>query len=184
MTRGQVQALLPSLGNDLTSHLVTKWDALQKPAAKMEARIDKQDFDHIADTMGLSPFKANTEDKKRQLGELQFRVEQVIDRAQQAKKAPLTREEKMTIMRSELANTVTVDSFWSSPKQVPVISLRQDDLANVEVPESDKAQIAEALRTMFERTRSPMYAPTEQNMRRLYLTQKSKAAASLLPTEK
>lgn len=184
MTRPQVQALLPTLGPSLTQHLVDKFDALQKPAAKMEARMDADDFNHIADGMGLSPFKADTEDKKRALGELKYRVEQMIDTAQQAGKKTLTREEKMTLMRTEMARTVTVNPGWWAPnKQVPVIQLAPDQLKDVQVPDGDRAQIAAALKAQYDKTKSPLYAPTEENMRRLYLLRQSRAAA-LIPQEK
>ncbi len=183
MTRDQVRALQPALGNQLTEHLLNKWEAIQKPAAKLEARMDTEDFNHVADQLGLKPFQANTEDRKRQLGELKYRVEQMVDMAQQAKKSPLTRAEKMELMTSEMARTVTVNPTFGFEKQVPVIQLGEKDLKNVVVPEGDRAQIAAALKTMYEQTKSPLYAPTEQNMRRLYLTHKSRAA-TLLPAEK
>lgn len=183
MTRQQVQALLPSLGSQLTEHLVQKWDTLQTANAKIEAKMDAEDFNHIANQMGLAPFRANTEDKKRELGELKFRVEQLIDSAQQAKKAPLTRQEKMTLMQTEMARTVTVNPLFGFERQVPVIQLSPDQLRNVVVPEADRGQIAAALKTMYDRTGSPLYAPTEENMRRLYLLNKSRAAA-MLPAEK
>jgi hypothetical protein len=53
----------------------------------------------------------------------------------------------------------------------------------VVVPEADRGQIAQALKSMYEKTKSPLYSPTEENMRRLYLMHKSRAAA-LLPAEK
>lgn len=183
MTRQQVQALRSVFGMEGTQHLLTRWDALQKPQGKIEARMDTEDFNHVADQLGLSPYKANTEDKKRQLGELKFRVEQLIDQTQQAKKGPLTREEKMALMQIEMARTVVVNPFFGSKRDVPVIQLTKDDLKNVEVPAGDREQIAAALKAMYDQTQSPMYAPTEENMRRLYLMNKSRAAA-LLPAEK
>ncbi len=183
MSRQQVQALLPQLGNDLTGHLVQKWDALQKPQAKLEARIDTEDFNHVADQMGLRPYDpTKTEPQRQQLGELKFRLEQLIDGAQAAKKAPLTREEKRTMFEQEMARTVAVNG-WFSSTPTPVIQLKAEDISKVVVPEADRGQIAQALATMYKQTGSPLYAPTEQNMRRLYLMNKSRAAA-LLPPEK
>jgi len=183
MTRAQVQALQPTLGNELTNHLVTKWEGLQKKDAKLEARMDQDDFNHVADQMGLSPFKANTEDKKRQLGELKYRTEQLINQAQVAKKGPLTREEKMELMTQEMARTVTVDRWGPWNAQVPVIQLSKDDLKNVLVPDTEREQISAALKTLYQETGQAIYAPTEENMRRLYLMSKS-VAARLLPSEK
>lgn len=184
MTRPQVQALLPSLGPALTQHLVDRFDTLQKAPAKMEARMDAEDFNHIADSMGLAPFKADTEDKKRALGELKYRVETLIDTAQQAGKKPLSRDEKVTLMRTEMARTVTVDGgIFSRAKEVPVVQLTPAQLRDVQVPDADRAQIVAALKRKYDATKSNAYAPTEENVRRVFITQRSRAAAALVPPE-
>lgn len=183
MTRAQVQSLLPQLGNELTGHLVTKWEALQKNEGKLEARIDTEDFNHVADEMGLRPFDpTKTEAQRQALGELKYRTEQLISQAQAVKKATLTREEKMELVRTEMARKVVVNG-WFTNREVPVIQLKPDEMSKVIVPEGDRAQIADALKQMYQRTGDALYAPTEQNMRRLYLQNKSRAAR-LLPAEK
>ena len=73
--------------------------------------------------------------------------------------------------------------FFSN-SQVPVIQLNADDAARVVVPPTDRAQIAQALQTMYANDpKNPAYAPTEANMRRLYLMRQSRAAA-LIPAAK
>jgi len=184
MTRAQVEATRTQFGMEGAQHLLTKFDAISKSSDKLvEARMDKQDFDHVAEQMGLDPFNDKSPDKKRQLGELQFRVEQLINTAQVSKKQALTRDEKMTLMQGELARQVTVPGFFSN-SQVPVIQLNADDAARVVVPPTDRAQIAQALQTMYANDpKNPAYAPTEANMRRLYLMRQSRAAA-LIPAAK
>lgn len=182
MSEAQVQALLPSLGNELTNHLMEKKRALVKsPLGEAEARIDKQDFDHVADQMGLKPFAKKTDEEKANLGELQYRVEQMIYGAQQAKGKALTRDEKNELMRQEMARTVKV-SGWFSNTDTPVIQLSKDDIKNVIVPDTDRTQITAAMQAMYQRTKSPQYAPTDANLRRFYLLSKSRAA-KLLPTD-
>lgn len=178
MTRDQVQALVPVLGRQNTAHLVTRWDGLQKADGKLAATIDKQDFDHVADQFGFKPFAKKTDEEKAALGELQYRVEQLIDTAQQAKKAPLTRQEKNELMRGELARTVTVDPGWfSSNRETPVLALKPDEIARVVVPQADRSQIVDALKAAYQRNPSnPLYAPTEDNVRRLFLRKTSRAA--------
>ena len=175
MTRAQVAALQPSLGNQLTEHLAQKWDALQKPQAKLEAKMDTEDFNHVADQLGLDPYRANTEDKKRQLGELKYRVEQIINTAQVAKKSPLTRDEKNALMREEMSRTVTVSGFFSNDT-VPVIQLTPKQVQDVKITDAERAQVADAMRIMYAETRDPQYAPSEENLRRQYLRGKSRAA--------
>lgn len=178
MSRQQVQALLPSLGNQLTEHLVQRWDTLQSKDARLQASVDQQDFEHFADQLGLKPFVSNkSEDQKRQLGELKFRVEQLIDQAQQVKKAPLDRQEKLTLMQQEMARGVAVDnSWWFGSKTMPIITMTPDQAKRVVVPQGDRQQIVQALQQMYERTKSQQYAPTEDNVRRLYLMRQSPAA--------
>lgn len=184
MTRAQVTALLPSLGNDLTNHLVTKWEGMQKKEGKLEARMDTEDFNHVADEMGLRPYDPTKSEAQRQaLGELKYRTEQIINQAQVAKKGLLTREEKQEVLRQEMARRVVVDGTWSRAREVPVIMLKPDEIRDVVVPDTDRAQIAGALQQMFQTTGRAEFAPTEANMRRLYLQHKSRAAA-LLPAEK
>jgi hypothetical protein len=183
MTRNQVAETRTAFGFEGAQHLLQRFDALQKPGAIAEARMDKDDFQHIAEQMGLDPYNAKTPDKKRQLGELQFRVEQLINSAQQAKKGALTRDEKMALMQGELARTVTVNGFFGN-STTPVIQLNADAAKKVIVPTADRAQIAEALRTMAARDpQNPAYAPTEDNMRRLYLMNRSRAAALIPPAK-
>jgi hypothetical protein len=184
MTRPQVEATRTVFGFEGAQHLLQRFDSITKSPEKIvEARIDKQDFDHVAEQMGLDPFNAKSPDKKAQLGELQFKVEQLINTAQAAKKGALTRDEKMALMQGELARTVTVPGFFSDSR-VPVIQLTGKDAARVVVPAEDKAQIAEALRAMSQSDpKNPAYAPTEDNMRRLYLMRQSRAAALISPAK-
>lgn len=185
MTRPQVEALRATFGLEGTQHLLQRYDSLQKPGKIAEARMDTEDFNHIAGQLGMDPYNAKTPDKKAQLGELKFRVEQLIDSAQKAKGKELTREEKSALMEVEMARTVTVNpGIFSSNRDVPVIQLRPEELKKVVVPPADRAQIAEALRAMYaQNPTNPMYAPTDENVRRLYLVNKSRAAA-LIPEPK
>jgi len=74
-----------------------------------------------------------------------------------------------------------VPGFFSN-SQVPVIQLNADDAARVVVPPTDRAQIAQALQQMYATDpKNPAYAPTEANMRRLYLMGRSRAAALISP---
>lgn len=188
MSENQVQALLPVLGNELTNHLMEKKRSLGKAADKIvEAKMDQDDFNHVATDMKLDPFDAKTPEKKAALGELKYRVENLINAAQGQKGKALTREEKMELMRGEMSRTVTTGGLFGTTlfaDSKPVIQLSKDDVASVVVPDVDKGQIADALKTMYVRDpKNPLYAPTDANVRRLYLMSKSRAA-SMLPTEK
>lgn len=183
MSRAQVQALQPSLGNQLTEHLVSKWDSLQAKDAKLTASMDQQDFDHIADTLGLQPYaNSKSEDQKRKLGELKYRVEQLVDQTQRATGKQLTREDKMSLMRTEMATTVS-QSTWLGigSRDVPVITMSADDIASVKVPEGDRAQLLALLQAGYAKNPRPEYEPTEDNLKRLYLRTRSNAAQFIQP---
>lgn len=182
MTESQVQALLPDLGNELTGQLMTKKRALSSESAKTEAKVDDDDFKAAASRMGLKPFDNKNENQKATIGELKFRVEQLIDLAQQNKKAPLTRAEKNELMNQEIARKVSVPGWFSSTDK-PVITLSAEELGKLKVPSADRAQISEAMKARYEQTQDPRYAPTEENLRRWYAMSKSRSAA-LIPNGK
>lgn len=177
MTRPQVEAMRADFGMDAVKHLLDRWDTLQKPGKVAEAKMDREDFNVIAQDLGLRPFDPKKNEQERAaLGNLQYRVEQMIDATQRQTGKTLTREEKMTLMRTEMARTVTVGGFFSDDK-VPVIQLTPEQLRKVVVPAQDRAQIVEALQAKYrEDPTNPAYAPTDENVRRLYLSNRSRAA--------
>jgi hypothetical protein len=128
MSDDQVINLLPTLGNELTHHLMEKKQALTKNGDKVvEARIDQQDFDHVAQEIGLRPFDTKkNEDEKAQLGELKYAVEQRIDAEQRAQKRQLTREEKMKLVRQTVDDKVMQHNMIFPDKQVPAALLPKD----------------------------------------------------------
>lgn len=183
MSESQVQALLPVLGNQLTDHLMEKKRTLGTKEGHMQASMDQQDFDHVADQMGMKPYDPHkNEDDKRALGELKYKMETLIDIAQQSKKQPLTRGEKQELVRQEMARTVPVNnSWWFGSTSKPVIQLTPDEAARVVVPAAERPKIVDALKQMYQKSpNNPQYAPTEDNVRRLYLRGQSRAA-QLIP---
>lgn len=183
MTESQVLNLLPTLGNELTTHLMSQKRALGKNPAKLaEARMDADDFNHVARQMGLPIDDKSTPEQKEAKGELRYRIEQMIDVAQQGGKKTLTRAEKLDLVRREVARTVTVDpGLFSANREVPVIALTRDQVARVVVPPSDRRQLADAMRTMYERTGRVEFTPSDENLKRFYLSRKTPAADMILP---
>jgi len=177
MTRPQVEALRADFGMEATQHLLSKWDTLQKPGAIAAATIDTQDFNAVADEMGLNPYKPSKSKVDRErLGTLQFRIEQLIDQAQREAKRTLTREEKMRLVRNEMAQTVTVRGFFSN-SEVPVVALPAGRASDVIVPRAERARVLADLEKMRQEfPNDPRYAPTPENIRRAYLLGRSRAA--------
>ena len=180
MSRAQVEAKRSTYGIDATQQLLAKWDVLQKPGKLSEAKMDKQDFDTVADSLGLSPYASSkSEDEKRALGTLQYRVEQLIDRRQQAEKRPLSREEKMDLMKKEMSSQVIVDRGYFSfgrYKDVPVIQMSAEQLRDVVIPQADKDRVMKKLSDWYKKTGGKQFEPTDANIRHWYLMDKSSSA--------
>ncbi|KVW93335.1 hypothetical protein [Thiobacillus denitrificans] len=177
MSRAEVEAKRSTFGLEATKQLLSKWDTLQKPGKLSEAKMDKQDFDMVADSLGLSPYSRGiNEDKRRALGTLQFRVEQLINRQQQGG-ITLTREQKMDLMKKEMAQEVIVDGgMFSRDRSVPVIALNPDQIGDVVIPQADRSTIAQKMAERYRRNQDPLFAPTEDNLRHWYLMSKSQSA--------
>ena len=157
MNRNEVLALLPALGRTQTEHLLTKWESIGKSGAKLiEAKMDRDDFNHVASGAGLRPYETRmAEDRKAELGELHFRIEQVIDAEQVKAKRPLTRAEKMQVFQNEIDNKVLVDEWGRDPTKSAILLTPKEmqnayvmvdgtrvDLAKI--PAADRAEIIQA----------------------------------------
>lgn len=182
MTDAQVINMLPTLGNEHTKHLLEKKRALADPKKLGEARMDADDFNQTAQELGLRPFANKSEDEKAALGGLKYRMEQMIDATQRRTGKAMNRAEKLTMMREEMAKTVSVDSGWfGRDKDVPVIALTPEQVRGVTVPADARRAIAASMKQMAqEYPNDPRFAPTEDNLRRWYLRGKS-SAATLIP---
>ena len=163
MSRAQVEALRGKFGMTPTQHLLDKWDAIQNPAKYGEAKMDSDDFNQVARTLGLDPLNTKNKEMRNQTGALKFHIEQVIDLEQSRAKRPLTREEKMTLVNEEMSRQVLVNpGAFSFDKNVPVIALTKEQAARVVVPVGERAKIVEAMKLKG-------IAPTEANLKSIYL---------------
>lgn len=183
MSRNEVMALLPDLGRAQTEHLLAKWEGLQKPSRLHEAKMDQDDFNHIAQTAGLKPFDPRkSEDERAALGELKFRIEQRIDQEQERAKRPLTRAEKMAVFQQEVDNKVIVDRTLWIDQTKPAIMLTPAEMKNAyvvvdnqrvnlsSIPAKDRAEIVEKRQAL----RLPV---TEADIARTWLRVKAKKPA-------
>jgi hypothetical protein len=82
----------------------------------------------VAQEMGLRPFaNQKTEDEKAMLGQLQYAVEQRIDAEQTARKRPLSRSEKMELMRQIVGDRVMEEMpFYRPDRERPAALLPAD----------------------------------------------------------
>lgn len=120
MNRNELLAYGDVIGPNNLSHVLARYDSLKASEAKLhEAKIDKQDFDSLADKAGFKPFDAKkSEGEKRDLNNLQMAVEQRIDALQRANGGKtLPREEKLKVMQQIIDDKVmTTGWIWNSEK--------------------------------------------------------------------
>ncbi len=183
-TRAQVQAMRTEFGFEATQNLLNRYDQLQKPGAIAEAKMDTEEFNHIAERLKLDPYGAKTTAQKSALGDLKFRVERLIDIRQRQGGKTLTRQEKADLMTEEMTRKVTVDAgFFSSEVQMPVVQLRSADIENIVVPAAERPALVSEMQQLYAIGQNPLYAPTDINIKRYLATKKSASAATLIGTE-
>lgn len=111
----QVQALLPSLGRQLTDRLLTMRRALGKAGDKIfAASIDDDVFKEVvAETAdGIDPYAKNlSADQQKKLGRLKVEILTAIDEAQGKRDRVLSFDEKRSIARAIADRKVMVDRF-------------------------------------------------------------------------
>lgn len=179
LTENQIIAMIPDIGEDKAGSLMTMKRTLANPAKLADAKADVDDFNQIASTMGLKPFgKKQTEDEKAALGNLRFKVENLIQSQQDIIKRPLSRVEKNDIMRNEAARAVTVDGGWfGSDKQVPVIRMSPAQVDKLIISPAERKTAADRLQQLHTRfPDNPRFQPNERNLRMMHLESVSPAA--------
>lgn len=185
--RKEVEATIALFGPDGAKHLLDRWDSLQTAKGRTDAKMDKDDFDNIATSMGLNAQPRKGTPEAAALGDLHYRAEQVILAAQRAAGTkPLTREEKADAVRKAVAAQVLVDpGLFRSNQNVSVMALTADQVKNIVIPAAELP----ALRAKLQKANreagglNPAYLPTEENLRRLYLRGQV-PTASVMPNAK
>lgn len=176
MPREKIAALLPTIGRHYTEQLLAKKDSFTQSDRKLrDAKMDQDDFNLVADTMGLRPFKATSESAKRDLMVVKARTEQLIDAWQMKNGREMPRQEKRALMQTELATQVTVRGVFydtdTNVLQVPV-----GDIKKLVVPDVDRGQIITRLRQV---KGDPAYMPSANEIGAYYLNKKQRDAAGL-----
>ena len=172
MKREAVAALWPKIGEGNTANLLQRWDTLQNKDNLITSRMDQEQFNAIAQQFDLKPFDSKkSTDEKAELGNLHNNINAKLEEAAKSVRRTLTREEKETIMRTEMAKTVTVNGFFSNTTK-PIVQLSDKDKAEVIVPKEDRLLIIEQMRLKYEQTKLPVFAPTEENVKFWYIQNK------------
>jgi len=164
--REKIAAQLPTLGRQWTEYLLQKKDSLVKSDAKVrEAKMDQDDFNQVADSMGMHPLKATSESEKRDLLTLKASTEQLIDQWQAKNGREMPREEKKALMQKAIATQITTSGMiWNS--NTSLLQVPEKDIGKVIVPDLDRGQIIIRLRQV---KGDANYMPTPQEIGQAYL---------------
>jgi hypothetical protein len=172
MKRDAVAALWPKIGEGNTANLLQRWESLQNKDNLITSRMDQEQFNAIAQQFDLNPYDSKKSTaEKAELGNLHNNINSKLEEAAKSVRRPLTREEKDTIMRTEMAKKVTLDGFFTNSTK-PIAQLSEKDKANVIVPNAERTLIIEQMRLKYEQTKLPVFAPTEENVKFWYLENK------------
>ena len=175
MTRPQVAALQLELGSENTKHLLDKFDSFARSSVKLkEAKMDNDQFNTLADGMGLKPYATANESSRRALGAAKDRVETAISAWQLENRGEMPRDEKGKLMARMIATEIKTNGFFSDGK-TNLLQLPADQVKNVKVPSLDRGQIIEKARRETGRTD---YMPTDAEIAQAYLKMKSKAVVN------
>ncbi len=137
MSENSVKALEPELGQTLTGNLMSLRRQLNTPAKIQTASIDNDLFNTLAaNVVGLTPF-ANKPSavQKEKLGRLRNGVETVIGEAQQRAGRELSRDEKQTLMQSEINRQVQMPTWFGlSNQSLPAATVTPQQRPQTYVP--------------------------------------------------
>lgn len=183
--REQIQNMLPVIGQQWTKELLDRKDALSKPGALQDAKIDLDDIKSIAgDMFGLDSANLKTKEQKTQFLDFKSRAERLIVQAQEAAKQPLTREQKVGLLQQEAARTVKTGGIWGfGESDTPVIQLTPGQITDFKIPSGQRDTLLKQMQALYKVGGNPKYAPTDDNLKRFYLEKVSPAANVLPPTK-
>jgi len=174
MTRPQVAGLQLELGNENTKHLLDRFDSFARSSAKLkEAKMDTDQFNTLADGMGLKPFQ-NDVSSKRTLAAAKDKVEAAIGAWQADNRGEMPREEKGKLMARMIATEIKTNG-WIWDSKTNLLQLPPDQVKNVVVPSLDRGQIIAKARR---ETGRADYMPTDAEIAQAYLRNKSKAVVN------
>ena len=133
LTRDQIMAQMPAMGEANTSQLLQKWQSFQGNQAKLsEAKVDNDMFESIAAGAGIDPKPKQTDkNASAQVWNLRQQVEQAIGLKQQKAGGELPRAEKSKIMEDIIHQEVLRPTWvpFMDGDNVPAATLTPKDLA-------------------------------------------------------
>lgn len=133
LTRDQIMANMPSMGEANTAQLMQRWQSFQGNQVKLsEAKVDNDMFESIAAAAGIDPKPKQTDkNASAQVWNLRQQVEQAIGQRQQQGGRELSRADKSAMMTDIIHQEVIKPSWipFMEGDAVPGATLNPKDLA-------------------------------------------------------
>lgn len=170
-SRNEVMALSGQLPRDQIDALLKKQEGLKDPEKLKEAKMDADDFKVVAADMGITTFGEKASTKSQAIAaRAKMDIEQIIAAREKSTGKTTSRDERRTIARQAMASTVMLDRSFGFDVEVRASLVDPDEIKNVIVPQNLKPLIAQSLEAGYRKApNNPLYAPTEENMARMYL---------------
>ncbi len=145
MTDEAVIAQTDKLGGSLTERLRKLRLATIKDVDSVV--LKNNTFNEIATQFGFRPFaKKKGETAKAELAGFRLRVEEAVRVEQKKVGHDLTMDEVRDVMQEEAENKIMIDGGWLGfAKEVPVISLTQEQRDQTVIPDADRTAIRNSL---------------------------------------
>jgi len=151
-----LQMLRGELGDDHVNNLLKAKRGLSKSDdAVRAATIDDDLFKVTAQSAGLNPYGASSEEDKSSLGQLKNAVETAIDAEQQKQGRALKRDEKQKVMRDVIEPRVMLNYWGRDPEKLAAMVTNPDDRAKAYVPIAKIPPVALSQALNYARSLSP-----------------------------
>ena len=179
MSRQEVQALLPQLGDQHTATLIQRWESLQNAEGKRTAHIDISTFYEVAQEFDLRPYKENkSEQEKIKLGLVKSRVDDALDALAKTSRGNISVEQKKDAMREIMARTITTEGFLWGTTTAPAATLLPQDVQKIVVPPESRSEIIKTMSSLYsEFPANKDYEPTEINIKKFFYNMKLRGYA-------
>lgn len=176
MRREDVAALTLTLGPSNTHELLQRFDSIAKSPEKLrEAKMDHDQFNVIAKSVGVDSFSPKTDSEKEAVSTMRDRVNGGIDLWQRAHgNQEMPRPEKEKLMREMISIEVLTRGKVYGTNTTNAAGVSEADLKNVVVPPSEVPLIVAHLRG---KRGDPEYNPTPEELGRTYIQKKQADAA-------
>lgn len=163
-----LEAQVPQLGRKLVQQLIAQRERVLASDAKPEVNVqlDNDAFNTIAEEYGLKPFSGNDNDQAK-TARVRSRLEAAIANEESRRGKVMTREERETFSRKQMALQVAKPAMFGADVKT-LYTLKPDEAAKFAATGRSKTLIQEFLRQKYIETGDAQFEQTQANVDRIY----------------